>query len=326
VSSGVPRLDTLLGGEGFYRGSSVLISGGAGTGKSTLAVAFAVAACQRGERCLYLAFEESPSQIIRNMRSIGFHLEPFVKEGLLRFHASRPTCQGLESHLAAAHDFVTGFGPSAVVFDPITNLTAVGSLSDAKSMLARLIDFLKARQITLLATSLTAGDDAEEQSEVGVSSVMDTWILVRNLESNGERNRGLYILKSRGTAHSNQVREFVLSSKGIQLVDVYTGSGTVLAGSARIAQMARDRSDAAVRRQELEVLRAQSEERRAAAAAQISALQVQMRAAGEELKRLALVAAARDRSADQARDEIARNRMADRDTAQGGEHVQENGL
>lgn len=316
VSSGVPRLDTLLGGQGYYRGSSVLISGAAGTGKSTLAAAFAAAACQRGERCLYLAFEESQSQILRNTRSVGFHLDPFIKRGLLLFHAARPTCQGLESHLAAIHDLVTSFNPCVLVIDPVTNLTTVGSVTDVKSMLARLIDFLKMKQITLLSTSLTAGGDSEEQSEVGISSLMDTWILVRNLENNGERNRGLYILKSRGMPHSNQVREFVLSAKGIRLVDVYTGQGSVLTGSARLAQLAREQADETLRKQELEV-------QRAAAAAQITSLQVQLRAAEQELKRLTMAAALREQSVSQSRAEISRNRRADRDAnvPPGGAHV-----
>lgn len=316
VSSGVPRLDTLLGGQGYYRGSSVLISGAAGTGKSTLAAAFAAAACQRGERCLYLAFEESQSQILRNTRSVGFQLDPFIKQGLLLFHAARPTCQGLESHLAAIHDLVTSFNPSVLIIDPVTNLTTVGSVTDVKSMLARLIDFLKRKQITLLSTSLTAGGDSEEQSEVGISSLMDTWILVRNLENNGERNRGLYILKSRGMPHSNQVREFVLSAKGIRLVDVYTGQGSVLTGSARLAQLAREQAEETLREQELEV-------QRAAAAAQITSLQVQLRAAEQELKRLTMAAALHEQSVSQSRAEISRNRMADRDAnvPPGGAHV-----
>ena len=315
VSSGVSRLDTLLAGHGYYRGSSILISGGPGTGKSTLAASFAAAACGRGERCLYLAFEESPSQILRNMRSVGIQLESFVKNGLLRFHAVRPTCQGLESHLATVDELVGTFKPSTVVADPVTNLTSIGSSLDVKAMLARLIDFLKARQITLLATSLTAGGAVEEQSEVGISSLMDTWILVRHLETNGERNRALYILKSRGMAHSNQVREFILSGSGVRLVDVYTGQGTVLTGSARVAQVARERAEEALEQQQLAVERAAAEERRAAAAAQIAALQVQMRAAEEELKRLTLVSTLRDKSVARSRLEQARSRMADKDSS-----------
>ncbi|HJT89472.1 MAG TPA: ATPase domain-containing protein, partial [Bryobacteraceae bacterium] len=240
-------------------------------------------------------------------------LDRYVKQGLLRFHAARPTTQGLEWHLASIHDLVSGCNPAAVIVDPVTNLTAVGTVLDVKSMLARLIDFLKSRQITLVATSLTAAGDAGEESEVGISSLMDTWLLVRNLENNGERNRGLYILKSRGMAHSNQVREFVLSEKGIQLVDVYVGAGTVLTGSARLAQQARERSEEALRQQEVESQRAAAEERRAAAAARIAALQVQMRAAEEELKRLTLSASLREKSAARARADLSRSRMADRD-------------
>lgn len=314
ISTGVPRLDTLLGGQGYYRGSSVLVSGGPGTGKSTLAACFAAAMCQRGERCLLLAFEESPSQILRNMRSVGVHLESFEKNGILRFHAVRPTCQGLESHLAVIHDLVTDFKPAAVIADPVTNLTSVGTTEDVKSMLARLIDFLKSRQITLLATGLTDGDDGGSQGQVGISSLMDTWILVQNLENNGERNRGLYILKSRGMAHSNQVREFVMSGKGVQLLDVYTGQGTVLTGSARLAQLAREQAEEALHRQELETERAAAEQRRASAEAQIAALQAQVRSAEGELKRLDLAATLREKSAARSRSELSRSRAADKDT------------
>ncbi len=311
IASGVAQLDTLLGGEGYYRGSSVLISGSAGTGKTTLATAFAQAACQRGERCLYIALEESSAQIIRNMRSVGIHLEAFAEQGLLRFHTTRPGTQGLEAHLATIHDLVTGFKPAAIVLDPVTNLTAVGPLPDVKSMLARVIDFVKMEHITLLATSLTSGGDNEQQSEVGISSLMDSWILLRNLESNGERNRGLYILKSRGMAHSNQVREFILSKKGIQLVEVYTGSGNVLTGSARVAQIERDRADEIRRQREVEVNRLAIERRRAVAASRVAALEAEIEAADAELARLEAADIAAGQAAALARAAISRSRMVD---------------
>ena len=248
VSSGIPRLDTMLSGKGFYRGSSILVSGTAGTGKSTLAAHFVEAACKRGERALYFGFEESPDQIIRNMRSVGVDLEKYVKKGLLKFHNSRPTAWGLEVHLAVIHKIIDEVDPSVVVIDPITNFLAVGGEVETKSMLTRLIDHLKLRQVTAIFTSLTSGRDDIEESEVGVSSLMDAWILVKNIESNGERNRGLYILKARGIAHSNQVREFLLTDHGVELLDAYIGMDGVLMGSARMSQLAREAATASERR------------------------------------------------------------------------------
>ncbi len=215
ISTGVPRLDAMLSGKGFYRGTSVLITGAAGTGKSSLAAHFVHAACQRGERALYMASEQSTDEVIRNMRSIGIDLEPWVKRGRLRFHAVRPSAFGLERHLVTVNQAISEFDPSVVVVDPITNFASVGSYGEVKSMVTRMIDLFKARQITALFTSLTIGDSSPELSEVGVSSLMDTWLLLRNLEANGERNRGLYVLKSRGMAHSNQIREFVLTDEGV---------------------------------------------------------------------------------------------------------------
>ena len=240
ISSGVPRLDTMLDDKGFYRGSSILVSGTAGTGKSTIAAHFVEAACKRGERALYFAFEESQGQIIRNMRSVGIELERFVKKDLVRFHNARPTAWGLEVHLAMIHKLISEYEPAVVVVDPITNFLAVGDTVETKSMLTRLIDFLKVEGITGMFTSLTSARNEIEDSEVGVSSLMDAWLLVKNIEWNGERNRGLYILKARGLAHSNQVREFVLTDHGIELIDAYVGSEGVLMGSARSSQLARE--------------------------------------------------------------------------------------
>jgi len=241
VSSGIKRLDTMLGGKGFYRASSILVSGTAGTGKSTLAAHFVEAACRRGDRALFFAFEESQDQIIRNMHSIGIDLERFVKKGLLAFHNARPAAWGLEVHLAMIHKEIVDFDPQVVVVDPITNFLAIGDDVETKSMLTRLIDFLKVRQITGMFTSLTSSGHDIEDSEVGVSSLMDAWLLVKSIESNGERNRGLYVLKARGIAHSNQVREFVLTDHGIELIDAYIGAEGVLMGSARSSQIAREK-------------------------------------------------------------------------------------
>ena len=250
VSSGIERLDTMLNSRGFYRGSSILVSGTAGTGKSTLAAHFVEAACARGERALFFAFEESQDQIIRNMRAVGIDLERFVKKGLLNFQNARPSAWGLEMHLAVIHKMIDDFKPAVVVIDPITNFLAVGDQIDTKAMLTRLIDFLKIREITGMFTSLTSAQDAIEDSEVGVSSLMDAWLLVKTIEANGERNRGLYILKARGIAHSNQVREFLVTDHGIELLDAYVGAEGVLMGSARSSQLARENA-AEIERQQV---------------------------------------------------------------------------
>jgi circadian clock protein KaiC len=252
ISSGVERLDAMLGGKGYFRGTSILVSGTAGTGKSSLAAHFVDAACRRGERCAYFATEESPDLIVRNMRSIGIDLGPWIKKGLLRFDSTRPTFYGLEMHLLRMHKLVTETKARVVVVDPITSYISLGDPLEVKSMLTRLIDFFKGNQITALFTSLTEGDSALEQSEVGISSLMDTWILLRPIESNGERNRGIWILKSRGMAHSNQIREFLITNQGIDLIDVYLGAEGVLTGSARAAREAREKAEALRRRQDIE--------------------------------------------------------------------------
>ncbi|WP_461146314.1 circadian clock protein KaiC [Spirosoma pulveris] len=236
ISSGIQALDKMLDGQGFFKGSSILISGTAGTGKTSIAASFANEACLQNKRCIYFAFEESSHQIIRNMRSIGFDLQTHIDKGLLKFQASRPTLNGLEMHLVAIHRQINEFKPSVVILDPITNLITVGTVSDVKSMLIRLIDFLQAEQITVLFTALTLNNVINEQTDEGVSSLVDAWLLVKDIEFNGERNRGLYVMKSRGMKHSNQVREFIITDKGLDLVDVYLGSEGVLTGSAREAQ------------------------------------------------------------------------------------------
>jgi circadian clock protein KaiC len=216
VSSGVQELDDMMGGKGYYRGSSILISGTAGTGKSSLAAAFVDAACRRGEHCLYFSFEESTSQILRNMRSIGIDLSPHVKKGLLQFHVTRPTLYGLEMHLVTIHELINRYKPQIVVLDPITDFFAIGSTAEVKAVITRIIDFLKINQITALFTSYT-DEDTPNESVVGVSSLIDTWISLRNLENQGERHRGLFVLKARGMAHSNQIRSFQLTNDGIKI-------------------------------------------------------------------------------------------------------------
>jgi circadian clock protein KaiC len=271
ISSGVERLDTMLGGKGYFRGSSILITGTAGAGKSSLAAHFVNAACQRGERALYFAFEESQNQIIRNMRSIGIDLQRWVDRGLLQFHNTRPTLYGLEMHLVSIHKAIEGFSPAVVVVDPISNLVAAANESDVKSMLSRLIDYLKMNEITALCTDLTTTGASLERTEVGISSLMDTWILLQAIEGSGERNRGLYILKSRGMAHSNQIREFLLSDRGIQLRDVYVGAAGVLTGSARSAQEAQDQAESLEHQQEIERKKREIARKKAALEAEVAA-------------------------------------------------------
>ncbi|HMB44462.1 MAG TPA: circadian clock protein KaiC [Candidatus Methanoperedens sp.] len=286
ISSGIPRLDTMLGGKGYFRGSSILVSGTAGTGKTSIAANFANSACERGERCLYFAFEESPSQLTRNMRSIGVDLEPWIRQKLLNIYAVRPTLYGLEMHLVKMYKLIREFKPNVVIIDPITNLIAVGSDTEVKSMLSRLIDFLKADQITGLFTNLSHAGSTFEHTEFGISSLMDTWLLLRDIEIGGERNRGLYILKSRGMAHSNQIREFLLTDNGIDLVNVYLGPAGVLTGTARIAQEAQEKAGQTSRKQEIEQKKREFHRRRAAIEAQIAALNSEFEEAQEEIDKL----------------------------------------
>jgi circadian clock protein KaiC len=276
MSSGVKDLDDMLEGEGFYRGTTALVSGTAGSGKSSLAANLARQTCTDGKKCLFVALEESPSQVIRNMRSIGVDLQPHVNKGLLALEAWRPTQSGLEMHLLRIHKLVERIKPAVVVIDPITNLLS-GNMREIHAMLMRLIDFLKMRQITALFTALTAGAHKDfEQTDVGISSLIDTWILVRDVELNGERNRCVYVLKSRGMAHSNQVREFTMSKNGIRLIPVYVGAGTVLTGSARLSQEAQEQADGVMRKQGVEERRRLTENRRRAVEAQVAALRANL--------------------------------------------------
>jgi len=289
ISTGLPRLDTMLGGKGYYRGGSILVSGTAGTGKTSLGAFFAQEACRRGERCIHFAFEESQNQIIRNMRSIGLNLEPWVKKGLLQFHSVRPTTFGLEMHLAAIHRWIEDFQPHVVIIDPITNLIGISQGGELKSMLTRLIDYLKTKQITALFTNLTSPAGASlEQTDVGISSMMDTWLLLRDVESNGERNRGLYILKSRGMAHSNQIREFIITGKGIKLVDVYLQPEGLLMGTARMQKEAQERLASVVRQQETGRREREFELKRKTLEGQIAALQAELGSQEEEFRNFRL--------------------------------------
>jgi circadian clock protein KaiC len=298
ISTGISKLDAMLEGKGFFQGSTILVSGTAGTGKTSLAATFADAACRRGERCLYFAFEESPSQIIRNMSSIGIDLGRWVKKGLLKFHSARPSLYGLEMHLVTFHKVIDGFKPRVFVVDPISNLTAAGTASEVKSILTRLIDHLKMKKISTFLTDLTHFGGGLEHTSEEISSLIDTWLLLRDIELNGERNRGLYILKSRGMAHSNQIQEFLLTNRGIDLIDIYTGSGEVLTGSARAAQAAGEEANELRARREAERRLREQERKRNALETKIAALRAEFDVetqevqlmAGEEQARQALLA------------------------------------
>ncbi len=310
VTSGVPRLDTMLGGKGFFRGSSILISGTAGTGKSTLSSHFANATCQRGERCLYFAFEESPNQIVRNMKSVGIDLQPCINKGLLKINAVRATLYGLETHLVTMQRLIDDFKPSVVIVDPISNLISIGDATDVRSMLTRLIDHLKSKQITAMFTNLTHVTGLES-TEAEVSSIMDTWILVRDIELGGERNRGMYILKSRGMAHSNQIREFLLTTQGVDLIDVYAGPAGVLTGSARIAQEAIENAEQEARKEETERLARDLERRRKVMESQVAAITAEYEAKAAEIKQLMSQAKEREAIIAENREKMAESRKAD---------------
>ncbi len=286
IPTGIEALDQMLGGRGVFRGSTILVSGTAGTGKTSIAAHFAAATCGRGERCLYVAFEESPAQLVRNMASIGLDLQPCIDAGLLTIHAARPTRYGLEMHLLAIHQLVESIGPSVVILDPMSNLMTSGSALDTQFMLLRLIDFLKGRRITALFVQLAPGGTSAEQTDVGVSSLIDTWLLVRDIELGGERNRGMYVLKSRGMAHSNQIREFLITSHGIELVPVYAGPEGVLTGSLREAQEARARREQLREQQDLARRQRELACRRQQLEAQVVALNAQMQATLEEGEQL----------------------------------------
>ncbi|MEG3923299.1 MULTISPECIES: circadian clock protein KaiC [unclassified Microcoleus] len=278
ISTGIAQLDEMFGGQGYYRGSSILVTGRAGTGKTTLSSYFAQATCLRGERCLYLATEESPQQIIRNLNSIGLDLALYVEQGLLQFDAVRPTNYNLEMRLYKIHRWVQDFQPSTIIIDPMSNLVLSGSLIQTKNFFMRLIDYLKSKQITVFMTNLTAGDadHDHEQTEVGVSSLMDTWLELQTLKVNGERNRILYALKSRGMMHSNQVREFIVTKEGVKLVEVYLGDGKVLTGTERVNQELKEKSASQKRRQNFELKKREYEQEKELVQAQINALQMQL--------------------------------------------------
>jgi len=302
ISTGVARLDTMLSGKGFFRGSTVLVSGTAGTGKTSMAAQFAEAACRRGERVLYFTYEESPGQLVRNMRSVGIRLDPWVKKGLLHFHATRPTLYGLENHLTTSIKLINQCKPKVVILDPINGFMMGENQADVKTMLLRLVDFLKMKGITAFFTSLTSAGSNLEESDVYISSLIDTWLLLRDIEIGGERNRGLYVLKSRGMAHSNQIREFSLTNHGIELLDVYVGADGVLTGSARLSQETRDSAAQLQRQQEIQSKQFGLERKRDAVEAQIVVLRSEFEA--EEAEALKAIGIEKSREERFIRDKV----------------------
>jgi len=311
ISTGVPRLDTMLSGKGYFRGSTMLVSGTAGTGKTSIAAQFAEAACTRGERVLFFTFEESPSQLMRNMCSIGINLEPWVKKGLLQFHATRPTLYGLETHLATSIKLINKYDPNIVILDPINGFVIGENQTEVKTMLLRLVDFLKMKRVTAFFTSLTSAGDIMEMSDVYISSLIDTWLLVRDIEIGGERNRGLYILKSRGMAHSNQIREFKLTDHGIELLDVYVGADGVLTGSARLSQETKDEAEQLLRQQEIGSKQFGLERKREAMEAQIVVLRSEFEAAESDALKVIGIEKARNERFTQDKIKMGKSRRGD---------------
>lgn len=311
ISSGIERLDGMMGGKGYFRGSSILLSGTSGAGKTSVSAHFVDAACRRGERCLYFAFEESPRQIVRNMRSIGIDLGPWVDRGLLQFQAARPTYGGIEQHLLVTHRCVTSFKPTVVVVDPITNLLMVSTIGEVRSMLTRLVDFLKTRQITAMFTSLTAGSGTLEANEADVSSLMDTWVLLKTIEVGGELNRALYVLKSRGMAHSNQIREFLLTDDGLRLLDVYLGPEGVLTGAARVSQEGREKAAGTFRRQRQEAKERELERTRQIFEARLITLRGQFELEEQAIQESIAESKLLDQELQEDRGQMVRSREAD---------------
>ena len=307
VSSGIGGIDAMLGKGGYFAGSSVLVSGTSGTGKTIFGASFADAACKRGERAIYFSFEESKEQIIRNMRSVGINLQAHVDSGLLCFESARPTLFGLEMHLTLMNRVIEEMNPAVVVVDPISALR--GPTSEVHAMLLRMVDLLKVKGITAVFTNLT-GSEASDATDHGLSSLMDTWLGLHHLEGNGERNGVLYVLKARGMSHSNQIREFEITNHGVRLIDAYVGAAGVLTGTARQTQEAIERDEALQRRQDSERRRRDFAAKRAAVERQILEMRAALDAEGAELTRLTEQVEGRERRIDADRAAMATRRGA----------------
>jgi circadian clock protein KaiC len=301
----------MLGGKGVFRGTTILVSGTAGTGKTSLAGHFVNAACQHGERCLYFSFEESPAQLLRNFLSIGLDLKQWVAKKLLTFHSGRSTTYGLEMHLAVIHKLVREIKPQVVVIDPISSLVQSGTRLDTHSMLVRLMDFLKLQGITAVLTNLSSQGEALEATDVQISSLVDTWLLLRDIELGGERNRSMYVLKSRGMSHSNQLREFRLTGHGFEVLDVYVGPEGVLTGSSRLSQEAREKAAEIARRQEVDRRERDLQRKREALEARILALRKEFEAEQEQFALVTAQEVATEKASTEAREQMAFSRKAD---------------
>jgi circadian clock protein KaiC len=285
VTSGLTRLDNMLRG-GYYRGSNVLISGAPGTAKSTLSGLFAAAACERGEHTLYVSFDEGAAQIVRNLRSVGIRLAPHLKSGLLKMYSTRTRGPNVEDQFGDLRARVRAHHPRCVVIDPLSALTTSAHLASADAPL-KFLDFLKGEGITVVNTSLMDGLNASEATATALSTIADTWIHVSYVLQDGERNRALTIVKSRGTGHSNQVRELTLSDEGVTLTDVFVAQGKVLMGVARweweqVEQAGRHRTQVAADLKRLQLKLGQAE-----AAARLQVIQTEMEARSAEIAVLA---------------------------------------
>jgi len=324
ISTGIERLDAMLGGQGYFRGSSILLSGNAGTGKTSVASTLADSTCRRGERCQFISFEESPDQIMRNMSSIGLNLRQWVKKGLLQFQTVRPFRYGLEMHLARTIRVITEFDPQVVIVDQMSALETTGAPMEIKAGMMRLIDFMKMKGATTMYTDLTSDTRTVALTDSAITSLVDTWLIVRDIELNGERNRGLHILKSRGMAHSNQVREFIMSERGIELKDIYIGPGGMLTGSARVAQEARERAQHVSRNEEVERQQLELKRKHDALEGQIAVLRAEFSA--EETRIQRIISQDKQREDSLARDEVEMGRSRKHDSVKTGRrHISGNG-
>lgn len=310
ISSGIPDLDAMLSGHGFHRGSSILVSGVAGSGKSSLAASFVNAACAAGERAVYFSFEESADQTVRNMASIGIDMQSWLDGQKLRYFAARPTFYSLEMHLAVMLREISRFDPSLVILDPISAFMESGDRREVQAMLLRMVDYLKSRGATAVFTHLMHSQDGNVATDAGLSSLMDAWILLLNREVSGEFNRELYLLKARGVSHSNQVREFVMSTEGIRLLRPHLGANGALTGSARKYAEAEARREEAQRIARLAAAQDQIDQRRRRTQTEIAALQADLEAEETALKRLIAEEEAYQRQTAEDRNEMERSRKA----------------
>ena len=307
VSSGIQRLDAMLGGNGFFEDSVIMISGSPGTGKTTFLAHFADAACRRNERVVYFSFEESSDQIIRNMRSVGLNLDHWVKKGLLVMECRRITQYGLDMHLLLAQKLIAEYTPKVVIMDPVTSFDDIANTSDVKRIVMKFVDLMKSRGITIVFGSLTPSEVQSESSSINISSIIDSWILLRDLESNGERSRAIYVLKSRGMSHSNQVREFLMTDHGIEICDVYIGTGGVATGGARLNMLAQEKALGLKLQEEIELRQFDLENKRSILDSRIAAMRAEF--AAQEASNLKMIAQEKTRQAQLSTDRTAMGKI-----------------